>query len=1280
MGSKDDTEEDQEDDDDDDGMVFNEYDETNTDDANESDEDSDDGGLVMLTDSMNEDKFDMEDGTDTEDESNQNNPDDKVEALDKVEEDKFYMEDDESDDSEDLPPQVNVATAMKQQYLSASDGYVVMEKNIEKRNAHRLPFRAKLQQIESQKKLKNKPKKSKKDTIHEIIKEKKHKAKQEKTERIIKILKELNKADLNNVNNEMHRSKMTSEIPLPLDDFNEEELKELTLIAQESVKHLPAKKPNDLPGAKPTLSNSKSVGFTAFPGNRPSQYGAYASPFDPRPPNVAYNGPPPSHYYYAPHHGQNRGEHGHTLDNINETAQSNPNDNKSHSHPSIHETQSHTSLNKMGEYKVEGLADSGPNCAVDHMQDRIRLRQMLRKQKGMGHSISETKSSAAANRRQLMLKTKAIKGKMRMDDEDKLLDNQLFHETAKLLKSDSEKRKHLKLKANKPYISTDPGAMPPLPATPQDAANETDMKPSTRPMLRHYHSDGPPDGYYHDPYGAPPHHHPHHAYYSSHGHYSYYSSQSGHYPHYPPNYPYHNPAQAPPYPLPDKSDHSSNEIDKTEKEKNKGDTAADEDPMLRYIGAFEPQTKQNKMKENEKKLSLPLHQKSSPPDFLYPRKPEEGDVDVDASHAFASAFTTAYRFPPSSSGPQHPPRPTIDPYASSNPVNHRKIHIYAEQHRPIFSPKSPESQEEPQAYRPLVDSCSCKVSCAGKEDKKESKKKDVKKTTIRETERKIENEHSAQSKESKRSKGSGFDAIDAIDNEWVCSDYEEAQTKNNSALSSVENKMIDKSNEVVTQDVEDDTPKMSLSRGSMRAPIRTFVHYEPMKTQDEEVVIMSPEVESPPESQPQSEASSEPRLAPLKLLESDPKPVQPIIPQQSEQRKLDLNRSSVVKEENYVHEEDITPKLMDRSSKVMEPKDEHYQRPQMSSRHSSKVAPLQGERSPHKKKRKNHKNRKNHNAQYQPQQQQMQQQQQQYVNYNQYPPQTPTTPTIAIPYLSSVPMVNAAATTPSGAPPLNRSTTAPSGTSGVASNTQLNQLQNTVEQLRSHFVQLLQHLPLTTSQQQQFNSVHQISNLLQNANQSHSANMNVAAAAAAATAYYQTPTSATANSVNSSYSTPNIGLNTVSANNLLNTNGANIIIQKQSPQTPNQYQVNPQNVQNMQTVQNMQNMMFCSNNMQNTMNTSQPNMPNYTFSNIPNPALSSIPMTLTAANPYGATATTPTVAAANNAYLLQTNNLGMPNGFNSTPQAMQVGLYPNTTTQQTPTSANNTFNLNMHHQ
>merc|ERR1712129_265460 len=43
------------------------------------------------------------------------------------------------------------------------------------------------------------------------------------------------------------------------------------------------------------------------------------------------------------------------------------------------------------------------------------------------------------------------------------------------------------------------------------------------------------------------------------------------------------------------------------------------------------------------------------------------------------------------------------------------------------------------------------------------------------------------------------------------------------------------------------------------------------------------------------------------------------------------------------------------------------------------------------------------------------------------------------------------------------------GNKGANSNNnkQLKQLENTVEQLRTHFVQLLQHLPLTTSQQQQ---------------------------------------------------------------------------------------------------------------------------------------------------------------------------------------------------------------------
>merc|ERR1712013_574851 len=51
------------------------------------------------------------------------------------------------------------------------------------------------------------------------------------------------------------------------------------------------------------------------------------------------------------------------------------------------------------------------------------------------------------------------------------------------------------------------------------------------------------------------------------------------------------------------------------------------------------------------------------------------------------------------------------------------------------------------------------------------------------------------------------------------------------------------------------------------------------------------------------------------------------------------------------------------------------------------------------------------------------------------------------------------------------------GAVGDSNNTQLKQLENTVEQLKSHFVQLLQHLPLTTSQQQQYGNAAAIPNM-----------------------------------------------------------------------------------------------------------------------------------------------------------------------------------------------------------
>eukprot|EP01083_Nonionella_stella_P277717 944216_1 len=391
-----------------------------------------------------------------------------------------------------------------------------------------------------------------------------------------------------------------------------------------------------------------------------------------------------------------------------------------------------------------------------------------------------------------------------------------------------------------------------------------------------------------------------------------------------------------------------------------------------------------------------------------------------------------------------------------------------------------------------------------------------------------------------------------------------------------------------------------------------------------------------------------------------------MLPLQSEQIKLDLNRSSVVKDDDYELDEIPIeePKLMDRASKVivndnmdnMDNMDNIV--PKMSrSRGSAKVPQSQYEiaLNTQNKNKKRHKNRNKNNNNKQPQQQQYtnvnnninnninnsnksSSQPQQYLNYNYQ--QNPTIS--STPYLSSVPMTN----NTTSAPPLARATTAPS-----ASNTQLKQLENTVEQLRSHFVQLLQHLPLTATQQQQFNgqfnnqfnnqfnSVHQISNIL-------ASNPNTANNAANTTNYQQFTNSVNTPTNNSSYSTPNIGLSNVSATNLLNTNGANIVIKKNVNTTPSNV-LFPQNIHNRYQQQQ----------------TSQPNMTNYAFPTISNPtALSSIPLSLTTNNPLVTQYNTNTVNTqyntntTNNPYLLQPNNITL-----STPQTVQVPLYQNNT-------------------
>ena len=296
------------------------------------------------------------------------------------------------------------------------------------------------------------------------------------------------------------------------------------------------------------------------------------------------------------------------------------------------------------------------------------------------------------------------------------------------------------------------------------------------------------------------------------------------------------------------------------------------------------------------------------------------------------------------------------------------------------------------------------------------------------------------------------------------------------------------------------------------------------------------------------------------------------------------------------------------------------------------------------------------------------------------------------------------------APPLNRASTAPShpnpGGAPSASNTQLKQLENTVEQLKSHFVQLLQHLPLTTSQQQQFTQQQQfMSNLASNPNMPSTTNPTTTTTNTTAMYPQFATTTQTANSANNSYSTPNIGLSNVSASNLLNTGGANIIIKKTntnatSPMSQNKYNnlLSPQQQRNVNINNNQQTPVSMTPNAYQSPQRTQTNTnTNYTAFPIPNPGLSSIPLAIptntttnTLVTNYGyntnattnnmPTTTTNTTTANIYPFNASTHSY-IATGASSTPQSMQVGgLYANTNQTQNPQNQMNFNNINMHHQ
>ena len=724
-------------------------------------------------------------------------------AEEEVEEDDdaYFNMDTDSVNSSDLPK----PSDLQNQFISASDGYVIKEQQ-EKRNAFRKdPFRAHLRLIQQRNTHKKKGGRHRShrhhhhqshghhvgDNVLKMIGEKKRKEKEEKTKRIMSILKDLRKTphgieDLvmssdENSNGEDETvgilpSRTGSKLngnPLPQNprrrnnhhfvrtrakhgDFNEREMEFLASVAKESVKESNDHKVS----RRLALSNSKSMDHRSIPHHPPPGWG-YAQPppgFPQRSRQLGpYQGPPPSHSHgqygpYPMHHGHGGPPpHPHgppsryhyygraplaPLDHVDEM----PPDQMALNPPTINspipdspKSDPTPGSPKRSQFfaRAEGLADSGPNCPVDRMQDRIRLKQLMEKQHSNKYSTSETKSSAENNRRKL--NDKLVK--MGAEDEEEMLNDELFVETARLLKEDSLRRKKNAQKqpkrsrqsrSNTPFITAD-GQNNPIPPLPNRGRDHEDAEVSRRPTLQYFRSCGPPLAdaersqqwsRYYQQYGYPPRGH--------------HSSYYGHPPGFGPPYGHHrqqmldqqahsaHPAYHPPNGYHDRRDHFGRHLPLREvpdednpngpEMSNKGRQPNDGDDsgLLTYLGAFEPSRPIDEEENNESnKPALSLYHKSSPADFLCPPRPDSyttthhkqgrdgGPVPPPISveppptgdgrdsrrgnaflKAYAAHFDAVSAMTPTGHIEEerdlggHPgPKPVVDPHAASNPVS-----------------------------------------------------------------------------------------------------------------------------------------------------------------------------------------------------------------------------------------------------------------------------------------------------------------------------------------------------------------------------------------------------------------------------------------------------------------------------------------------------------------------------------------------------------------------------------------------------------------------------------
>jgi len=1178
----------------------------------------------------------MIDDTDSEDVSDKGDADGDGDGDgdDDEEDDYFAINDTDSVGSDDLPDIEDQKLVMENQFISASDGYVIKERQ-EKLNAFRKnPFKTRLRKIHTRDKRGGRKKRSSHrprggdghgDDVMEMIEQRRREVKEQKTKRIMTILKDLSKrgaidqlimspdekANADGQTNDTRAMAAWSRLkgghsPQSVHaqrakdggDFNEREMQFLALVAKESVKDQEVSR-------RPALNNSKSVDHRKSDHPAPPQWG-YAQP----PPGFAhrsrqlapYQGPPMGYNHgqygqYPMHRGhgpplphqphEQRPPYGYygrrpvaPLDHVDEVA----------AEQMVPQSRDEASSQFKVEYR-EGLpTSSGPNEPISRFQDKLRLKLLRDRQHKDRCSTSETKASAERNRRRLNAKL----AKMGAEDEEEMLNDQLFVETAKSLKADSIRWKQSAQKWSRgrtsrtgtPFITTDGqnAAVPPLPHRPRDVE---DAEVSRRPTLQYFRSCGPPI-YQHQ---------------SSRGQYSYY----GHPPGFGPPHGHRRPQMlddqphnyhdgrggdsrfhSPPDAHRERRDrlerdhHPAERMDDGTKRprKERPQDDGDDSGLLTYLGAFEPSRPIHEEQNESKKPTLSLYHKSSPSDFLCPPNRHKGGggpvpsrISARGKKGEGNAFSKAYaahfnavsavtptgrdhkvseqRGPPG-------PRPLVDPHAASNPVSlekqnqrqmvtakirvHHEMTLTPPDHQETTNSsgstgsagsdevdsETEEFQHRQHPHQSLHDSYSYHPFSRGDDDQKKAETLSVSPSTKRRNRgTPINEEREMSSPESEVMVGVPIpvaDTIDDIDEEWVCSDYDGNELDGDQSLEpnlvtpipiksndrrstrppahSKRDDRINQHSATAAKGLEEKSEEVAAVYTQRRSPSPPRVNY---KKGNAFGTINCRKFTDTKSSALKSKKSKKSRPTPNRPT----KPPLKLNKAARTSKRLDSKSSST----SHPKQTAPSPKLKDRASKPLsDTKSKLEDRASttidgdvatlsLSQSRTSCKAPDNEykEESQRRNGSPKSKSSRRRNKKWQ------KKEQQQYAgsglsldsaalqNQNGYilsnaSQSTPNSVPYALPYLSSVPLQgNAPSVAQLGSvpiatvPPLNHAMTAPA-VRASGQNSQLKQLENTVEQLKSHFVQLLQHLPLTPSQQNTFRDQPQMMQLLSGPN------------------------------------------------------------------------------------------------------------------------------------------------------------------------------------------------------